>query len=338
MRKLLLLAPLVFLGCLAVMLYLNPLPAPLETTAPVTKAHSRTDITPTATTTATHSTPTASALSSLPPSFRGTEVDGVFQVDAAGNLLITTDIRNIFDYFLSAMGEEPFKKTITRVQRYIQEQLAEPARSQALALFEQYLTYKRELIQLEKDLPQLSDLSTLTQRELAVQALRARIFSPEAHQAFFADEETLASFTLQRLQIAHNPNLDDQAKAIAIDQLRKQMPENTEGAIIAQMHTDLSRTTRELQAQGAGPDAIRAARLQIVGQEATQRLEALDAQRANWQKRLDNYQSARQKIEQNTGLSAQDRAKAIDQLERQQFSETERLRLDAALSLSAQKR
>jgi hypothetical protein len=42
----------------------------------------------------------------LPSSFVGTEVDGSFRVDAAGNLIISEDIRRIFDYFLASIGEE----------------------------------------------------------------------------------------------------------------------------------------------------------------------------------------------------------------------------------------
>lgn len=49
----------------------------------------------------------------LPTSFRGTSVDGSFSVDASGNLLITRDIRNLFDYFLSAVGEEPLQQSLT---------------------------------------------------------------------------------------------------------------------------------------------------------------------------------------------------------------------------------
>lgn len=49
----------------------------------------------------------------LPTSFRGTSVDGSFSVDASGNLLITRDIRNLFDYFLSAVGESPCSKAWT---------------------------------------------------------------------------------------------------------------------------------------------------------------------------------------------------------------------------------
>ncbi|PBD22627.1 lipase chaperone, partial [Pseudomonas aeruginosa] len=100
----------------------------------------------------------------LPTSFRGTSVDGSFSVDASGNLLITRDIRNLFDYFLSAVGEEPLQQSLDRLRAYIAAELQEPARGQALALMQQYIDYKKELVLLERDLPRLADLDALRQR------------------------------------------------------------------------------------------------------------------------------------------------------------------------------
>ncbi|MGV8597295.1 lipase secretion chaperone, partial [Pseudomonas aeruginosa] len=75
----------------------------------------------------------------LPTSFRGTSVDGSFSVDASGNLLITRDIRNLFDYFLSAVGEEPLQQSLDRLRAYIAAELQEPARGQARQVaFEQH--------------------------------------------------------------------------------------------------------------------------------------------------------------------------------------------------------
>ena len=332
MKRLLLLTPIFFLSSLALVLFWRPLepvapeaaPAPAATVAPLP-----------ATRTATASAQPQNVASSLPASLRGTTVDGMFRLDDAGNLLITQDIRRIFDYFLSSIGEEPYRRSIERLQDYIRAQLQEPARAQALALLDQYLTYKRELVQLERDLPQRPDLALLRQRDAAVRALRARIFSAEVHSVFFADEEALGRFSLERLAILHDRGLDDEAKARAIDQLRASMPEATSEQIAAQLQMELRSQTQALQARGASAEELRSLRLQMVGSEATRRLEQLDAQRSDWQRRLGEYRQARGRIEQNQGLSAADKARAIEQLERDSFSAGERLRLDAALELAS---
>lgn len=334
-KPLLLAVPLLIGAGVAVTLYLNPLapssqptaqPLPGQMSVPAAAPLTPVEPTPAATESA--------ALSSLPPSFAGTAVDGQFRLDDAGNLLISMDIRRIFDYFLSAYGEERIQTSITRLQAYIRSQLDEPAEGQALALLEQYLDYKRQLIQLEKDLPQMASLEAMRQREQAVQNLRASIFSPEAHQAFFAQEEAYNQFTLQRLAIRHDQLLNEQQKAEAMDRLRATLPEDMQEMLVPQLQAELRQQTAALQAQGAAPEQIRQLRLQLVGAEATARLEALDQRRQQWQQRLDAYRQEKARIEANSGLSEEDRQAAIASLAEERFDERERLRLDAAEQLA----
>ena len=334
-KPLLLAVPLLIGAGVAVTLYFNPLaPSPQPTAQPLPGQMSVPAAAPLTPVEPTPAATESAALSSLPPSFAGTAVDGQFRLDDAGNLLISMDIRRIFDYFLSAYGEERIQTSIARLQAYIRSQLDEPAEGQALALLEQYLDYKRQLIQLEKDLPQMASLEAMRQREQAVQNLRASIFSPEAHQAFFAQEEAYNQFTLQRLAIRHDQALNEQQKAEAMDRLRATLPEDMQEMLVPQLQAELRQQTAALQAQGAAPEQIRQLRLQLVGAEATARLEALDQRRQQWQQRLDAYRQEKARIEANSGLSEEDRQAAIASLAEERFDERERLRLDAAEQLA----
>ena len=270
----------------------------------------------------------------MPASLSGTEVDGRFHLDSSGNLLITEDIRRIFDYFLSTQGEEPLTGSIQRLRGYIAEQLDAPAEGQALALLDQYLDYKRQLVQLERDMPLLADLNALRQREAAVQALRARIFSADAHQAFFAIDEAYNTFTLQRMAIQRT-SLDPAAKAAAIDQLRSALPDELQALAASQLQAELRVQVGALQKAGGTPEQVRQLRQQLVGAEATIRLEALDQQRLQWQQRLQSYLKERSRIEASEGLSQGDKATAIARLEEEGFNPQERLRLQAATELAA---
>ena len=174
----------------------------------------------------------------------------------------------------------------------------------------------------------------MRQREQAVQNLRASIFSPEAHQAFFAQEEAYNQFTLQRLAIRHDQLLNEQQKAEAMDRLRATLPEDMQEMLVPQLRAELRQQTAALQAQGAAPEQIRQLRLQLVGAEATARLEALDQRRQQWQQRLDAYRQEKARIEANSGLSEEDRQAAIASLAEERFDERERLRLDAAEQLA----
>lgn len=318
--------PLLIVAGLALMLYLQPGHQPTQFTPPAA----------TATATQPVQAPAAEALTptdqdtqkkattlALPSSFVGTEVDGSFRVDAAGNLIISEDIRRIFDYFLASIGEESLDASVSRLRNYIDSQLQEPARARAQALLEQYLSYKRELVLLERDLPQMASLDAMRQRETAMQALRARLFDSETHQAFFAREEGYNRVTLERLTIQYDSTMSAEEKGVAVDRLRASLPE------------ELQQHTARLQAEGASAAQIRQMRQQLVGAEATTRLEALDSQRQSWQRRLDDYITAKAKIQVNEGLSSGDKRAAIEALAAERFDERERLRLDAAEQLAA---
>lgn len=337
MNKALFALPLLIAIGLASMLYLQPghqRPpfAPPAVTATATQPAA--PVAETLTPTSEASQKQAGKLA-LPGSFVGTEVDGSFRVDAAGNLIVSEDIRRIFDYFLASIGEESLDASVSRLRNYIDSQLQEPARARARTLLEQYLSYKRELILLERDLPQMANLDALRQRESAVQALRARLFDSETHQAFFAREEGYNRFTLERLAIQHDARMSAEEKGLAVDRLRASLPEEMQDMVLPQLQQELRHNTARLQAEGASAAQIRQMRQQLVGAEAATRLEALDSQREQWQKRLEDYLAAKAKIQATEGLSSSDKRAAIEALATERFDERERLRLDAAKQVAA---
>ena len=337
MKKIILLLPVFFAACVAITLYLEPVtPEPATGLAggsatasskqlPAPQPQAAVDRPAPA---STHATP-------LPASFSGTQVDGEFQLDEHGNLRITRDIVQIFDYFLSAIGEETLAQSIERLQAHIRSQLPAPAEAQALALLEQYLDYKRQLVLLERDLPQLPSLDALKQREMAVQALRARLFSSEVHHAFFAADESYNLFTLERLAIQRDDSLDANAKGAALDRLREGLSEELQASVLPQLHTELRSQTSALQAAGGSPEQLQALRQQLVGNQAANRLLALDQQRQNWKQRLQRFQQEKSAIENHPGLTSADKQAAIQRLAQEQFDERERLRLDASAQLAS---
>ncbi|MCO6056939.1 lipase secretion chaperone [Pseudomonas sp. MOB-449] len=340
MKKFLLLLPIAFAGALAILLQWGGTPAPAASgiAPPLSQPLSPTVQSAIHPTSPPDPIRPASGLMiprAQPVSLAGTDVDGRLRLDGAGNLIVSEDIRRIFDYFLSTQGEEPLASSVQRLRGYITGQLDAPAEDQAQALLEQYLDYKRQLVQLERDLPLLADITALRQRETAVQALRARIFSTQTHQAFFANEEAYNAFTLQRLAIQRDAGLNPATRAAAIDQLRSNLPEELQAMATSQLQAELKAQVSALQAAGGSPEQIRLLRQQLVGAEATTRLEALDQQRLQWQQRLQAYLTEKTRIEASDGLSDSDKAAAINLLEEEGFNPQERLRLQAAAELAA---
>ncbi|MFZ3185514.1 MAG: lipase secretion chaperone [Pseudomonas sp.] len=338
MKKLIWLAPPLFASGAALLFYLaepaSTVPPTAQNAAPLNNLPSARQA-PGKALPSLVATPAKQLPTAMPASFKGTQVDGAFSVDQAGNLLITRDIVQIFDYFLAALGEDSLPVTLARLEAYIGAQLQQPAQGQARELLAQYLDYKRQLLQLERDLPQLSSLDAMRQRESAVQALRARLFSPEVHQVFFASEEGYNQFTLARMAVQQDPKLDAAAKGQAIDQLRSNLPEELQASVLPQLHSELRAQTAQLQAAGASPEQIQQLRQQLVGAQAANRLASLDQQRQNWQQRLSSYQQAAAAIQANPGLTTADKNAAVKRLSNEQFNPQERLRLAASAELAS---
>ena len=273
----------------------------------------------------------ATAPGPAPASLRDTAVDGMLEVDHQGNLLITDQIRHVFDYFFTTVGEESVDSAIARIRHYLASQLPEPAQGQALDLLERYIEYKEELVALEERFPVVADLDDLRAREDAVQRLRAGLFSAEAHAAFFASEEVYNNFTLERLAILQDDGLSAEDKAERVEALRNDLPGAMQDLLVPQIHQQLSQQTRSLQEEGASPEQIQQLRLSLVGPEATGRLEALDRQRQQWQQRLEQFNHEREAILQHPGLADDDKQQAIDSLLQEQFEPNERLRVSSLL-------
>lgn len=272
----------------------------------------------------TASTPPPAA---MPPSVRGTAVDGQLAVDAQGNLLITSQIRHLFDYFLSLVGEESDAVALQRIRAHLAQQLTEPALGQALALLANYLDYQHQLADLESRFPVTESLDDLLAREQAVQRLRASLFSREAHDAFFAGEEIYNNFTLERLAIQRDSSLDERQKAVAIEALRENLPEEMQQLLVPQIQHDLREQTLALREAGAAEADIRQLRMGLVGPDATERLEALDQRRAEWHERVESFRREREHILAEPGLADNERQAAVNALMQERFTETERLRL-----------
>lgn len=266
-----------------------------------------------------------------PASLRGTQVDGRLETDYRGHLIVTEELRHLFDYHFTTVGEVTFEQATQRISDYLASRLQQPARSQAQALLDAYVLYKTELVELEATYPVVGDIEELSARAEAVERLRAGLFDPVAHAAFFAAEEVYDRFTLERMAITRDDSLSDLQKAGLIEDLRYGLPGDMQELLIPQIHQTLSSQTAELAASGAAQEDIRQLRMSLVGPQATQRLEALDEQRRHWQQRVEAFTAERQAILDYNGLAEADKQAAVEALTRETFEPAERLRLAGTL-------
>lgn len=308
-------------------LYLQPTPPPAEIASPA--ASEANSPAPLQAITSVSKEPVSVAQPI--PSLQGTQVDGILEVDRNGNLLVTEQIRHLFDYFYTTVGEVSFEQASANIRQHLTTRLQQPALGQALALLDNYIEYKTALVELEQAFPVAGDINALRARGDAVQRLRASVFSAEAHQAFFAAEEVFNSFTLERLAIMHDDNIAIEDKGAMIENLRQSLPAEMQDLLVPQIHQLLIEQTTGLQAAGGDATEIRELRLSLVGPEATGRLESLDLQRQKWRQRVDEFNAERLTIVNHPGLADTDKRDAVRDLAAQRFAPSEQLRIASTL-------
>lgn len=267
-------------------------------------------------------------------SLKGTDTDGAYPVDEQGQLILSDRIRHRFEYFLSTLGELELAEIIQLIQEDIRSQLAEPARSQALQLLENYINYKKALIELEQasEAPamyEIQDIEAMRQRLYDMQAVRRQFLSNEAVNAFFGFDESYDEYMLSRLQILNNNQLTQQEKQAQIDSLKNSLPDEVRQLHKETQHiSEVYKQTQAYRQSGKTDEEIFEYHQQEFGQEAALRLQQVENKRAQFVDNVNDYLSERRQILSDTDMSDQDKQAAIDDL-KSQFSESEQIRLRA---------
>ena len=274
------------------------------------------------------------ALPPLPRSLRGTQHGVRLSSDEQGNLRLSADIPHLFDFYLSALSEEPLEVSLNRISQDLAAQLQGQALEQARDLLRRYLDFKIALGDLHS-LPAILDsqghyaLDAITLRQQQVQALRQQHFSSAEYSLFFQEQDAYDAFMLEQLQLAQNPALNDSQRQQAIDSLEQQLPEPMRQAREQAMReTQVFEQAEQLKQQGASAAELFQLRAQALGAEAAQALAELDQRQAQWEQRLSRFEQERDSIRQS-GLSPQDQQQAIAQLIEQRFEPDERLQVQA---------
>jgi lipase chaperone LimK len=270
---------------------------------------------------------------SLPNSLQGTEVDGELEVDANGHLKITNGVRHVFDYFLSAIGEEPLDTILARIRAYIRHKLPGMAAGEAEQLLDNYIAYKRGLENVQQAQPAAGgniDIAAVRQQMQQVQALRTQYFSQEVITAFFGDEDAYDRYTLARLDVIQNKNLSATQRAQQLAALQQQLPTSIQESMqTVNQYQNLEALTADWKKRGGSPAELRQIRESLVGADAADRLETLDKDRAGWDQRMNSWYSERDAIINNTNLSEQDRQSQLNELRKSRFNDTERMRVES---------
>lgn len=275
----------------------------------------------------------------VPASLVGTRPPSVM-LDAQGNLLVDLRVRDLFDYFLSAMGEESLDAISRRLAAHLQAELPPAAAERAWRLFADYLAYHDALDTLTNALSTQNDMASdkpagLLARLDSMMALRRAHLGPEVADAFFAAEEAYDRDALLRMELDGNAALTPEEKLREHARLDAALsPEILAVRRESGGMAELSRAVEFLRLQGADEDDIQALRENALGTEAAGRLAALDREEAAWNERYKNYAIQRDAINA-AALADADRQHEIDALRERIFDARERQRVAALDRIAA---
>ena len=269
----------------------------------------------------------------LPASLEGTVLPtGWRQLDGQGNLVPTAELRALFEYYLAALGEESLGQLVARIELALAG-LSEPARSQARAILGSYLDYKLAVSELEvrEQVNSASfDPAELSRRLQAVHDLRRNMMDSRTAEAFFASDEALDRFQIERLQIGRNDDLSPSEKQAEIARAEATLPAPLrEARAETAKFQEYQRMRPELS---GNPEALQRYREEKFGPEAARKLAEVEASQETWNRRWQAYRADVARIEA-AGLAAPEREAAINRLREQHFTGPEKVRAEALDSL-----
>ena len=129
-------------------------------------------------------------------------------MDAKGHFVPSTRALALFDYFLSASGEEPASQLRARIVAEIERRLPDPAAGEASAFLDRYLAYRAEGARAAAD-DRLAESADLERRLQWIRELRRAHFGAELAETLFGDEERAAALALERRRIVGDASLTD---------------------------------------------------------------------------------------------------------------------------------
>ena len=272
------------------------------------------------------------------PSMRDTLPDGQLQTlpaasapDALGQLAYG-ELKRLFDYYLSAVGEQSIETITLQIRNEIERKLPPAQAQKANRLLGLYIEFKRELVRLESQ-PQLvgNGLQAIRGRFLAMQDVRARYFSAEETQGMFGFEDAYDMDAIARLEVSQNPALSAEQKKQQLAALDAVLPELLRKEREAtNMVVRLEQQAQSLRAKGGSEDDVYRMRAKELDPEAAARLAEVDREEAAWKGRIARYLEERNKLLQSqANASESEREASLVQLQQSTFSEAERPRLKA---------
>ena len=273
----------------------------------------------------------ASDYGPLPKSLKDTRIPFDLRVDDQNHLIVEGTLRRLFDYFFTLVGEEDVEQIKRRIEEILQRHLPEPAATEALNIFREYVKLKEAELelrtQLSADYAASGTAVDLQERVRLLRELRQSTLSPTVYDAFYGEEDKRAEYSLQRHTILKDDSLSLEERNAALRALDQQLPESLRRAKEDEYrYEELQQQILQGRENGLSDAEIFQLRSEAYGAEAAERFAEADQQQAQWDQRVATYRRQRQAI-LDSGLSRADQEAEVERLREQHFSGPELLRI-----------
>ena len=115
-----------------------------------------------------------------------------FELDDKGHFVADDRSLRLFNFFFTMQGREDESQIIAHIESIISDELAEPARQEALVFLQQYLTYRKAAAKLVQ---QNIDILLSEEGLQQLQSMRrARFGAQRAQSLFAADEQAVRDY------------------------------------------------------------------------------------------------------------------------------------------------
>jgi lipase chaperone LimK len=272
-------------------------------------------------------------------SLKGTQIHGNLRMDENGNLIIEKEIKQLFDYFLNVTGEVPREQLIEQIKQGIADYLPEPAQSQALKIFSDYLEYQTALqVEIDSGLYQVSpgNLDDLESTYRTRSQLRSFHLGNEVSTAFFKEEEARDWYTVGKLRVNANTSLSEQERQAELAVLENALPETHKKVLNKQRSREAVRDRiKELRSENANIYDMKEEWSKHYDSEAVDRFVKLEVSRNEWNNRFSSYLQKKETLA-DTYTNEADYNRAVAQLKSSLFNEAEARRVSVRESIAAE--
>ncbi|MGB7196021.1 MAG: lipase secretion chaperone, partial [Collimonas pratensis] len=256
-------------------------------------------------------------------------------VNLQGRLERKRDVRDFFDYFLTAQSVLNPRQLDALVGQQIKLQLGgKPAAGEAAALWENYGAYLAALTQLAAVPGNISPAVAAGGATAGISAVDAaslqsfveqraglrRRFLAEWSGPFFGEEDQVMLAFVARARIAQDKTLSEAERKRRLQEIVQNLPPG-ERAVEQQEQQQQQwfAAVDRIRQQNLSPEAMRTQVAELKGAEFADRFVAQEQQNRAWQANYDQYAAQRDQV-QTQGLAPQDQEAQLVQLRAKFFS------------------